>query len=207
MTFSIEQGNIMNKIITISIAFLAIFILTGCIKSKPLDISINQTDTKPFTIADADALKVKEEVTSKEEITVVEEPVIISKTLKETETEKEKKEEEAISMEKPITVATTDSRETVEKVQEEEQKQEKVLTLNYYIQVMSFSEYPPSKKFLDSITALDYTYKLHEVTKNLKTTTKVLVGPFSTEKKARDIRIILRAEIDPGSFLVMLNEY
>jgi DedD protein len=74
----------------------------------------------------------------------------------------------------------------------------------YYIQVGSFSKYEPNKKFLKSITDLGFNYKYHKITKNSKTINKVLVGPFSTQKEARNARRVLRAKIEPGAFLVKL---
>ena len=74
----------------------------------------------------------------------------------------------------------------------------------YYIQVGSFSKYKPNKKFLKSIANLGFDYKFHNVTKNSKTFNKVLVGPFSTSKAAKDARRVLRAKVEPGAFLVKL---
>jgi len=74
----------------------------------------------------------------------------------------------------------------------------------YYIQVGSFSKYEPNKKFLKSITNLGFDYKFHKVTKNSKTFNKVLVGPFSTSKAAKDARRVIRAKVEPGAFLVKL---
>lgn len=73
-------------------------------------------------------------------------------------------------------------------------------SVSYYIQVGSFSKYKPNKKFLKSITDLGFDYKYHKV----KTMNKVLVGPFSTSKAAKDARRVLRAKVEPGSFLVKL---
>jgi len=76
--------------------------------------------------------------------------------------------------------------------------------ITYYIQVGSFSKYEPNKKFLKSITNLGFDYKYHKVTKNSKVFNKVLVGPFSTSKEAKDARRVLRAKVEPGAFLVKL---
>ncbi|WP_321778029.1 SPOR domain-containing protein [Sulfurimonas sp.] len=70
----------------------------------------------------------------------------------------------------------------------------------YFIQVGSFSKYEPNKKFLDSILSQGYRYKFHKV-KNL---TKVLVGPFYTEREARAALRVLRSNIEAGAFLVKL---
>jgi len=72
---------------------------------------------------------------------------------------------------------------------------------NYYVQVGSFGRFSPDKKFLQKITSNGYTYKLHKVTVSGKEMTKVLVGPYTTDKAARkDIKDI-RAKIEPGAFL------
>ena len=67
----------------------------------------------------------------------------------------------------------------------------------YYVQVGSFGRFAPDKKFLQKITGNGYTYTLHKV----DGLTKVLVGPYSTDKEARkDLRVI-RSKIEPGAFL------
>jgi DedD protein len=70
----------------------------------------------------------------------------------------------------------------------------------YYVQVGSFSKYQPNKKFLKSITDLGFSYKYHSV----KKLNKVIVGPFATQKEAKDARRILRAKVEPGAFLLTL---
>ena len=72
--------------------------------------------------------------------------------------------------------------------------------VTYYIQVGSFSKYEPNKKFLGSISNLGFNYKYHKVDK----LNKVLVGPFKTQKEAKDARRVLRAKIEPGAFLIKL---
>ncbi len=80
-----------------------------------------------------------------------------------------------------------------------------VATANaYYIQVGSFSKYAPNKKFLKSITDRGYSYKYHKVKTNGKVLNKVLVGPFKTEKQAKNARTNIRLSIEPGAFLFKL---
>lgn len=74
----------------------------------------------------------------------------------------------------------------------------------YYIQVGSFSKYEPNKQFLSSITDKGFRYKYHKVTANSKTLTKVLVGPFNTEKEARDALRTVRSSIEAGAFLTKI---
>lgn len=74
----------------------------------------------------------------------------------------------------------------------------------YYIQVGSFSKYKPNKKFLDSITNKGFKYKFHQVTNNSKTLNKVLVGPFASEKEAREALRTVRSSIEAGAFLTKI---
>ncbi|MFT7004874.1 MAG: DedD protein [Sulfurimonas sp.] len=103
-----------------------------------------------------------------------------------------KKEVETTS--KPIVKKVT----TVKK----ETSKEASTSKEYFIQVGSFSRYAPNKKFLDSILKQGYRYKFHKVTNNAKTLNKVLVGPFYTEKEARDALRIIRSNIEAGAFLI-----
>jgi DedD protein len=77
-------------------------------------------------------------------------------------------------------------------------------TEGYYVQVGSFSKYEPNKKFLKSITDLNFKYEYYEVTKNSQTLNKVLIGPFNTKKEAEDAKRVIRAKIEPGAFLFKL---
>jgi DedD protein len=79
-----------------------------------------------------------------------------------------------------------------------------IATGSYYVQVGSFSKYEPNKQFLKSITDLGFNYKYHTIVKNSKSLNKVLVGPFKSEKEAKNARRVLRAKVEPGSFLVQL---
>jgi len=74
----------------------------------------------------------------------------------------------------------------------------------YYIQVGSFSKYEPNKKFLKSITKRGFSYKYHKVVRNSKTLNKVLVGPFSTEREARDALREIRSGVEAGAFLIKI---
>ncbi len=72
---------------------------------------------------------------------------------------------------------------------------------NYYVQVGSFGRFSPDKKFLQKITSNGYSYKLHKVTVSGKELTKVLIGPYTTDKAARKELGSIRAKIEPGAFL------
>jgi len=72
---------------------------------------------------------------------------------------------------------------------------------NYYVQVGSFTRFSPDKKFLQKITSNGYTYTFHKVTVAGKEMTKVLIGPYTTDKAARKEIKNIRAKIEPGAFL------
>ena len=74
----------------------------------------------------------------------------------------------------------------------------------YYLQVGSFTTYEPNKKFLKSITDKGYSYIYHKVTVNSQTINKVLVGPFGTEKDARNALKGVRQNVERGAFLLKL---
>jgi DedD protein len=72
---------------------------------------------------------------------------------------------------------------------------------NYYIQVGSFGRFAPDKKFLQKITNSGYSYIIHDAKVNGVSMTKVLVGPYSTDKAARKDLPSVRSKIEPGAFL------
>ena len=87
----------------------------------------------------------------------------------------------------------------VEKTNKVEVKKESSVG-SYYVQVGSFSKYEPNKKFLKSITDKGYQYKFHKVGR----LNKVLVGPFSNDKKARTALRAIRSSIEAGAFITKI---
>ena len=71
----------------------------------------------------------------------------------------------------------------------------------HYIQVGSFSRLSPSDALLKKIKNNGLSYILHNVEINGKTITKVLVGPFESEKDARKSLNTVRQKIEAGAFL------
>lgn len=140
------------------------------------EVEVVQEDSASSDNLDNIAQKLKEE--SLAEIEVIEEPVA-PKPLKKVVAKKP-----AVKKETPKPVADSG--------------------VAYYIQVGSFSKYEPNKKFLKSITDRGYTYKYHKVQRNGKTLNKVLIGPFESEKEAKNARINIRSNIEAGAFLIKL---
>jgi len=151
-------------------------------EQEPLFEDIEVIEEADTTDSDLDmiAQKLKEESLQEENTT----PVKKAKVVKKSEQVRQKSiPKERVVTKKKVTKAPL----AVEKGR-------------YYIQVGSFSKYKPNKKFLNTITALGYKYRYHKV-KNLN---KVLVGPFKTQRDAKNARKKLRSKVEPGAFLVKL---
>jgi DedD protein len=75
------------------------------------------------------------------------------------------------------------------------------ISVNYYIQVGSFTKYEPDAKFLKKITGNGYKFMYHKVEINGRVINKVLIGPFINEKDARNALGGVKKTIEPGAFL------
>ncbi|MBN2815598.1 MAG: SPOR domain-containing protein [Campylobacterales bacterium] len=138
-----------------------------------------------------------------EEIEVTEEPESTNANLEEIA--QKLKEESVVEEEEAIVPPVVETPKVVEAPVQKAAPKPSVAPkstsqITYYIQVGSFSKYEPNKKFLNSISSLGFNYKYHKV----GALNKVLVGPFATEKAAKDARRVLRAKVEPGAFLVRL---
>jgi len=70
--------------------------------------------------------------------------------------------------------------------------------------VGSFSKYRPNKKFLASIKKEGYSYIFHKATVHGRSVTKVLVGPFRSEREARSALSKIRKHIQKDAFLTKI---
>lgn len=140
-----------------------------------------------------------------EEVQVVEDDAVESADLDKIAQKLKQESKEEPTVVKTPAAAKVSAPVTKPVVSTPKEAPKSVSTVKYYIQVGSFTQYEPNKKFLDSITKLGYNYTYHKVTLNGKTLNKVLVGPFKTETQARDARRILRSKVEPGAFLVKLK--
>jgi len=195
-----------NKKIILAVATLGIILIIVVMLMNSL--SSNGTDNLPQAALppEPQAQVIEEDADEPlfEEVEVIEEDDNSDANLDQIA---QKLKEESMQEEEVIVVAP----KPVKKVTPKKVVPKKVATatkstsgISYYIQVGSFSKYEPNKKFLKSITNLGFDYMFHNVTKNSKTFTKVLVGPFRTSKAAKDARRVLRAKVEPGAFLVKL---
>jgi len=118
-----------------------------------------------------------------------------------------KEKEQVVVPQKPKTIvpARPKPKVTAKTVTKVEAPKRKIKNSKiFYIQVGSFSKYAPNKKFLDAVLTKGYEYRYHKVTHNSKTLTKVLVGPFYSEKEARKALIVIRSDIEAGAFLTKI---
>ena len=196
-----------NKKIILAVATLGVILIIVVMLMNSL--SSNGTDNLPqAALPPQPQAQVSQEEDSEplfEEVEVIEEENDSDANLDQIA---QKLKEESMQEEEVIVVAP----KPVKKVTPKKVRPKKVTPpvvkstsgITYYIQVGSFSKYEPNKKFLKSITNLGFDYMFHNVTKNSKTFTKVLVGPFSTSKAAKDARRVLRAKVEPGAFLIKL---
>lgn len=75
---------------------------------------------------------------------------------------------------------------------------------SYYIQVGSFAKYAPNKKFLKAISDTGYSYTYDKRVRSGRTITRVLVGPFATERSARNALPTIRKNVEAGAFLTKM---
>lgn len=174
-------------------------------------LTSNGTDNLPQAILPPEPKSIPSQMTNDEplfeDVQVIQEDPKNNNSLNEIaqklkkESQKEKMQTQVIKEPKPVVVKKIEPKRIV---QQEVKKAKVKNSKAFYIQVGSFSKYAPNKKFLDSILTKGYKYKYHKLTKNSKTLTKVLVGPFYSEKEARAALIVIRSDIEAGAFLTKI---
>jgi DedD protein len=215
-----------NKKIILSVAILGVILIIVVMLMSSL--TSNGTDNLPQAVLPpepkAQAQTDKADEPLFEEVEVVEENTqdndnldqIAQKLKEESKTEVEVIEPVINDVKKEETVQV--QQETIQKpapskvVAQQEAKSAPVTkpaqvssSKQFYIQVGSFSKYAPNKKFLQDITNKGFSYTYHKVTRNSRTLTKVLVGPFANEREARVALRTIRSNIEAGAFLTKLK--
>ncbi len=196
-----------NKKIVLAVATLGVILIVVVMLMNTL--TSNGTDNLPQAVLPPEpqaniAPQVQDEPLFEEVEVVQEENTQSSNLDKITQKLKEESQVEDMidtPMEVPV-VQKVVVKETHKK--KEVPKVKTTSTGSYYIQVGSFSKYEPNKKFLKSITDKGFNYKYHKVTQNSKTLNKVLVGPFPTDKEARDNLRTIRSSIEAGAFVTKI---
>ncbi len=79
---------------------------------------------------------------------------------------------------------------------------QKPLRPGYYINIYTFSEYPPEETRLKKILLGGYRYTFNEITYEGEKLTRVLVGPFPDEKKARKELKRVHLTIEPDAYIL-----
>jgi len=167
------------------------------------DVEIIEDDEKSDNSLDKIAQRLKQE--SLEETDVIEDPIptptpiqqrIVKKVV--IKTAPPVKDKDIV---KVVQKTISKPKQVVAKKQDNPYYIDKRAKGKYYLQVGSFSVFEPNEKFLKSITDKGFSYKYHEVTINSKKINKVLIGPFSTKKEARDALRTVRSSVEAGAFL------
>jgi DedD protein len=156
------------------------------------EVEVVQENTQTNDNLDQIAQKLKAE--SRQEVEVVATPVAEEEIKPQPVKEEAKK---AVAQPKP-------AQQQTQAKPAQQQVQAKPATGSYYIQVGSFSTYEPNKQFLKSITDKGFKYTYHKVNVGGKTVNKVLVGPFGSEKEARNALRSVRTSIEAGAFLTKI---
>ncbi|MDD5156731.1 SPOR domain-containing protein [Sulfurimonas sp.] len=133
------------------------------------------------------------EVVKKERVKEIKAPKEVVKKEKVKETIKKKEVEESVKAE-PSKIVIKPSQELKSNSNE-----------IYYIQVGSFTKNEPNKNLLESIGKLGYKYKFHKVKNDSTELSKVLVGPFGSDKEAREALKAVRSSVEPGAFLTKIQ--
>jgi len=198
---SSSNKKIILAVATLGIILIVVVMLMNSLSSKGTE-NLPQAVLPPEPQTQTPSEEVEEEPLF-EDVAVIEENSAsdedldkIAQKLKQESTQEEKV---VVTPKKEIVKKT----KTVSKSQSAP-KPQATSRVKYYIQVGSFSKYEPNKKFLKSITDLGYSYTYHKVIQNGKALNKVLIGPFTTQKKANNAKRAIRAKIEPGAFLVKL---
>ncbi|MDR0762128.1 MAG: SPOR domain-containing protein [Campylobacteraceae bacterium] len=74
----------------------------------------------------------------------------------------------------------------------------------WYIQVSSASK-TPAKSFLDNIAKKGYSHSQYKTTVNARQVTKVLIGPYASDKAARDALSDIKSNINKDAFVYQVK--
>ena len=208
----LNKGNTTNsnKKVILAVATLGVILIIVVMLMSTL--TSNGTDNLPQAVLPPEPTsKTAQNIDEPlfEEVVVVKEDVQESNNLDRIAQKlKRESQEEITNIDEPeyVEPKITKVKKVEKKIAKQPAKTSKVASsaIQYFIQVGSFSKYEPNKKFLKSITDLGFNYKYHKVTRNSRVLNKVLVGPFSTSKAAKDARRVLRVKVEPGAFLIKL---
>ncbi len=194
-----------NKKILLAVATLGAVLIIVIMLMNTLNSNSGDNLPKPVPLPAPKAVDFQisdEEEPLFEEVEVIQEESIDSNNLEQI-AQKLKEESLAESTKMPVKkveVKKVEVKKTETKIIKKTEIKKTDSYGSYYIQVGSFSKYKPNKKFLKSITDKGYTYKFHKV----GSLNKVLVGPFSNNKKARTALRAIRSSIEAGAFVIKI---
>lgn len=206
-----SSSSLKNKKIILSVATLAVVLIVVVVIMNKITTNDENALPKPILPPKNDVSVVENDDTLFKPVDVIEEESgdnldKIAQKLKEESLLEDKfvNEEDIVVIDEPVPthkekIVNNPVRKVAPKKVEEKKS---VAPRNFFfIQVGSFSRYEPNKKFLKSITKLGYKYEYKKVRANGKTLNKVLVGPFKSEKEARENLPKIRKYVVSGAFL------
>jgi DedD protein len=163
---------------------------------EPIDVIEESAVEENLSELDKVAQKIKQE-TLEPEAVIVEEEVVVEEPA--VEPKKVKPAPVAVTKPKPVSKP-----KPVAKPKPAAVASKGISKGSYYIQVGSFAKYAPNKKFLKSISDAGYSYTYDKRVRSGRTITRVLVGPFATEKSARNALPTIRKKVEDGAFLTKM---
>jgi DedD protein len=163
---------------------------------EPIEVIEETTAEEKTSDLDKVAQKIKEQTLEQEPVTVeeeviVEEPAVVEEEVKPA----------PVAVAKPRPVAKP---KPVAAPKPSAGPSTGIAKGIYYIQVGSFAKYEPNKKFLKSIRDTGYSYTYDKKVRSGRTITRVLVGPFETERSARNALPTIRKNVEAGAFLTKM---
>ena len=75
---------------------------------------------------------------------------------------------------------------------------------NWYVQVGSFAHLKPHKRLIAKIERLGFSYRQYKSNVKGKAMTKLLIGPYATNKEAQKAKPKIRAEIESAAFIFQM---
>ncbi|MDX9813078.1 MAG: SPOR domain-containing protein [Sulfurimonas sp.] len=196
-----------NKKILLSVATLgAILLITIIIINS---ISSKKTDNLPKRVPPLEPTKELSQAPTEplfEDVEVEEDSSTKSISLDEIAKklkEKSAKAEEQIEESKPEAVVEKPVQEApkVEAKKPTPPQPKAETSGSYYVQIGSFERVKPAQRILDATTKLGYSYSFYEVELNGKKINKVLVGPFNSQKEAKDALPSIKNSVEKNAFL------
>jgi len=115
--------------------------------------------------------------------------------------DKIKEQEPQEDVQQQITQEPKEEKKPIIQPKKDKPNHKKKPTGNVYIQVGAFFNYPPDKKFIDSLKREDLNYEILKSVKNGKAYKKVIVGPYNSRSEAMKVLPIIKKRINQNAYI------